>query len=192
MAAGLLAWAALHLSVPKAPRLHYFLWLYMVFNLLIPSSYIASSGVTGFGDAAELIAGHAPRILWRTGLVLLGAAFYVLSLQAAAWELKRFAGSDNSSKRLLRLLAIPYVSVGIFACCIGTLSQVTGDRNAIALAAASSLGSGAGLFRLPSAQRKMTGSTPSTAAYIHWSYAWGLAAAGVVLVFLLFVGPGLR
>lgn len=54
--AGLLAWLALHLLSAKATRLGFFLWLYMVFNLLVSSGYVAFSGVTDLGDAAELIA----------------------------------------------------------------------------------------------------------------------------------------
>ena len=48
-AAGLLAWAALHLGLVVEVRLRYFLWLYMTYSLFIVSSYIAFSGMTDFG-----------------------------------------------------------------------------------------------------------------------------------------------
>ncbi len=82
--AGLLIWLLLPLAAPKAARLRYFLWLYTVFNLFISSSYVAFSGVTDFGDAADLIAGHQPRFPWRSALVLLGSITYFLSMQATA------------------------------------------------------------------------------------------------------------
>ena len=80
--AGLLAWKALHLLSPGAARLRYFFWLYMVFNLLVSSGYVAFSGVTDFGDAAVLIAGLSPHLMWRGVLILLGAVVYFLSMRS--------------------------------------------------------------------------------------------------------------
>src|ERR1700733_3811494 len=65
--AGLLAWLVLHRLSPGAARLRYFFWLYMVFNLLVSSGYVAFSGVTDFGDAAVLIAGLSPHLMCRGG-----------------------------------------------------------------------------------------------------------------------------
>ncbi len=93
--AGLLAWLVLRLLPPNPVRLRCFLWLCMVFNLLVSSGYVAFSGVTDFGDAAELTAGLHPHFLWRGGLILLGSAVYFLSMQAAAIELNRFAAPEQ-------------------------------------------------------------------------------------------------
>lgn len=190
--AGLLTWLLLFFSAPKLARLHYFLWLYMVFNLFISSSYIAFSGVTGFGDAADLVAGHQPRLLWRGGLVLLGSTAYFLSMQGAARQLKQFAGSDNERRCLYRLVSIPYGSAGVFACCAGLLNQTMKHGLAIEMALLSSFASGSGLFYLPYAQRRMTSAIPSQIAYVRWNGAWGIAGAFVVTIFLLFIGPGLK
>ncbi len=46
---GLLAWFGLHRLPLNATTLRYFLWLYMVFDLLVSSGYVAFSGVTGAG-----------------------------------------------------------------------------------------------------------------------------------------------
>jgi hypothetical protein len=78
-AAGMFAWLVLRQLSPDAATLRYFFWLYMVFDLFISSGYIAFSGVTDFGDAATIIAGFRPHIVWRVVLVLLGAATYYLS-----------------------------------------------------------------------------------------------------------------
>jgi hypothetical protein len=191
-AAGLLAWMAFHLISPGAARLRYFFWLYMVFNLLISSGYVAFSGVTDFGDAAVLIAGLSPHIVWRGGLILLGSMVYFLSMRATALELKRFAGLDDASSRLFRLVWVPYVTAGVFACCAGALNRTMGHGAAIGLAAASSFGAGFGLLRLPDMQRSMTvkGSPPTV--YLNWGAAWGVTAALVVVIFLFFIGPGLK
>jgi hypothetical protein len=189
---GLLAWLVLHLLSPGAARLRYFFWLYMVFNLLISSGYVVFSGVTNFGDAAVLIAGLHPHIMWRSGLILLGSVVYFLSMQAAALELKRFAGVGVESKRLSRLVWIPYATAGVFACCTGALNRTMGHGVAIGLAAASSFGGDVGILRLPDMQRGMASKGPSPTVYLKWSAAWGVAAAVVIVVFLFFIGPGLE
>src|SRR5258708_7563725 len=134
--AGLLAWLVLHLLSAGAARLRYFFWLYMVFNLLISSGYVVFSGVTDFGDAAVLITGLSPHLMWRGVLILLGAVVYFLSMRATASELKRFAGLGDANKRLSRLVLIPYVTAGVFACCAGALNQTMPHGAAIGLAAA--------------------------------------------------------
>jgi hypothetical protein len=190
--AGVLVWLMLHRSAPEASRLRYFLWLYMVFNLLVSCGYVAFSGVTDFGDAAVLIAALHPAIVWRGALVLIGSVLYFLSMRAAALELRQFAGPDEGTRRLIRLVWIPYVSAGIFACCTGALNHTMGHATAIGLAAASSFGGSLGLLRLPDMQRGMPSIGPSPAVCLHWSSAWGVAAALVIVVFLVFIGPGLE
>ena len=190
--AGLLAWLVLHRLSPAAVRLRYFFWLYMVFNLLVSSGYVAFSGVTDFGDAAVLVAGLSPHLIWRGVLILLGAAVYFLSMRAAAFELTRFAGPHDGSRRLSRLVWIPYAAAGVFACCAGALNRTMGHGAAIGLAAASSFGAAWGILRLPDMQRGMASKGLSPTGYLNWSAAWGVAAVVVILVFLLFIGPGLK
>ena len=190
--AGLLAWLVLHLLSQDAIRLRYFFWLYMVFNLLVSSGYVVFSGVTGIGDAAELTAGLHPQIVWRGGLILVGSAVYFLSMVAGASELKRFSGVDNGSRRLSRLVWIPYATTGIFACCTGALNQTMGHGVAVGFAAASSFGVGFGMLRLPDMQRGMASKELSPTVYLNWSAAWGVVAAVVIVVFLFIIGPGLK
>ena len=190
--AGLLAWMMLQRLPRSTPRLRYFFWLYMVFNLLISSGYVAFSGVTDYGDAAVIIADLKAHIVWRGVLILLGAVVYFLSMRATASELKRFAGLDDGSRRLFRLVWIPYVTASIFACCAGALNQTMGHGTAPGLAAASSFGAGMGMLWLPDMLRGMTLSAPAPSDYLRWSAAWAAAAAVVVVAFLAFIGPGLK
>jgi hypothetical protein len=62
----------------------------------------------------------------------------------------------------------------------------------IGLAAASSLGAGLGMFRLPAMQRGVAIGAPETRIYLGWSATWVLAAAVVVAGFMIFIGPGLE
>jgi hypothetical protein len=189
--AGLLAWLVLRRISRRAAGLRYFLWLYMVFNLLVSSGYILFSGVTNYGDAAVMIAGLEPSLLWRGGLIVFGAVVYFLSMRAAALELKRFAGFDHGGRRLFRLVWIPYASAGIFACCSAALNQTMGHLVAIGLAAASSFGGAWGILQLPDMQRGMGSPDLAPTRYLGVSAAWVGAAAVVTLGFLVFIGPGL-
>jgi hypothetical protein len=190
--AGLVAWFVLRTVSTIAGRLRCFLWLYMAFSLFVSSGYVLFSGVTDFGDAAVLIAGLRPPLLWRGGLILLGAVIYFLSMRVAAVELKRLAGADTDPKRLWRLVWIPYATAGVFACCCGGLNQTMGVGSAVGLAAASSFGAGFGLLRLPDMPRGWVAKEVLPSRYLSWSPIWGGAAVVTIVVFILFIGPGLR
>ncbi len=190
--AGLIASLILHLPALRSTTTRYFLWLLVVFNLLISTSYVAFSGFTHFGDAAELIAGHQPRLAWHISLVLIGAVTYFLAMQLSARELRRFAGLDFRQARLFRLVWIPYLSAGVFALCTAATHRTPGAGLACEMAALSSFASGAGIFWLPEGAIRIPFAAAAQSAYLRWSRAWGIAAAVVVLVFLLFLGPGLH
>jgi len=189
--AGLLSWLVLRSASSITGRLRYFVWLYMAFSLFVSSGYVLFSGVTNFGDAAVLIAGLQPALLWRGGLILLGAVIYFVSMRVAAAELNRLAGTDKDPKRLWRLVWIPYVTAGVFACCCAALNQTMGLGSALGLAAASSFGGGLGLLRLPDMQRGLLKPSSPT-LYLTWSTPWGIAAAVTIALFLYVVGPGIK
>ncbi len=208
-AAGLLAWLVLHLLSPEFARLRCFFWLYMVFNLFDSSGYVAFSGFINFGDAAEIIAKLQPLMVWRGGLILVGSVVYYLSMRLAAFELKRFAGLDDGMGRLFRFVWIPYVSAGVFACCLGAVTQTMAygvglavaspamnqtmrHGAALGLAAVSSFGAGSGMFGIPEMQRAMVLRTSSPTVYVNWNATWGVVAAVLIVGFLVFIGPGLR
>lgn len=189
--AGLLSWLALRFLPGRLANLRCFLWLFMVFNLLASSGYVAFSGATDFGDAAVLIRGLEPFLVWRGALFLLGAALYYGSMWAAAFELRRFAGSDNEGARLNRLVWIPYLTAGVLACCAGALNTTMPPGLALKLAVASSFGAGLGMLRLPDLQRGIAMRTPMPATYVNWSFLWAIAAALTATIFMMVLGPGL-
>ncbi len=190
--AGLLAWLAVRLLPRDATRTRYFVWLTMMFDLLIASGYVAYSGVTNIGDAVEYIARLHPYAVWRGALVLLGSVVYSLSMLAGAFELGRFAGVGDGGRRLFRLVWIPYVTVGVFACCTGALNHTMGHGAALGFAVASSFGAGTGLLFLPNVLRGMGLKGRSASGYVGWNVGWGVAAAVVVLAFVLFLGLGVE
>jgi hypothetical protein len=190
--AGVLAWLLSHRLPAEAVRLRYFLWLYMIFSLFVSSGYVAFSGITDFGDAAVIIASLKPHIIWRVVLILLGAGVYYMSMRLAASELKRFVGTHDGSRSFFRLVWIPYVTAGVFACCAGALNRTMAPGVALGLAAASSFGAGFGMLRLPDMQRQMSMRTTIAGDYLSWSVGWVLAALVVVAAFLFIIGPGVE
>src|SRR5947209_2777619 len=64
-------------------NLRYFLWIFAALNLLPGAGYFLFSGVFGFGDWNEVIAGLPHQALWRIGMAAFGAVLYV----AVVWLL---------------------------------------------------------------------------------------------------------
>jgi hypothetical protein len=191
-AGGLLAWLALRtLPARGFAALRSVLWLYMAFDLLISSGYIAFSGVADFGDSAVLIAGLSPHYLWRALLILIGAVIYYFSVWAALLELGRFVGSDERNRRLKRFVRIPYLAAGVFACCAGALNKTMTPGLAVGLALASSFGAGIGMVRLPylRAASRLKASVPGF--HVTRNIGWIVVAAVLGAIFLVILGPGL-
>jgi len=192
LGAGLLAWLTLRrLDSRGLDNLRSFLWLYMVFDMLMSSGYVAYSGVTNFGDGAVIIAGLTPRFLWRGLLILTGAAIYYFSMWAAALELRRFVGSDHDARRIKRILWIPYLAAGAFACCAGALNRTEAPGLALELALISSFGAGFGMVRLPNLRLAIALKVPVPGSYVRWSVAWVVAATVVGASFMVVLGSGL-
>ena len=203
---GLLAWLVLHRVPSNAARLRYFLWLCMTLSLFISSGYVAFTGILNAGDAAELVAPLHHPLLWRSIVFLLGSTAYFVSMRGSAYELRRFAGTDDHMHRLFRLVWIPYASVGIFACCTIAMNRIIGHGvsglavaspglnrtvGLVGLALASSFGAGSGMFGLPPMSRQRSLSISAPAQYVQWNVPWGAIAGTVVLLFLFIIGPGL-
>src|ERR1700744_2183891 len=82
----LIAWIFLRAMPERLVALRLWFLLFMAFGLLISSGYVLMSGVTGFGDAAVIIAGLSPQGWWRAGLVVGGATTYYASMWICGLE----------------------------------------------------------------------------------------------------------
>src|SRR5271154_417447 len=83
------------------PATRYFLVLAMAGNLFTGTGYFFFSGVSNFGDWAEVIRGFQPHWMWQLGLVVLGVASYWASMLLVAAKLKSF---QQASPQRLRVL----------------------------------------------------------------------------------------
>jgi hypothetical protein len=131
-------WLLLRWPRSYSPAMRYFLVLTMAVNLFTGTGYFFFSGVTNFGDWAEVIRGLEPHWMWRTGLVVIGIASYYASMLLVAQEMRPFMG------RLRALVWTPYIAEGILAA-LGGLLNPAGLFYVIASALPSTLGANAGL-----------------------------------------------
>lgn len=111
LAAGLIFWFVLHTAKNASTPTRYFLLISCAFNLFSGTGYFFFSGVTNFGDWADVISGLQPRWLWRALLVVLGAVAYYVALRVVGGGLVRYVGVPKEQQRRLRkLTVVPYFS----------------------------------------------------------------------------------
>ncbi len=172
------------------PATRYFLVLAMAGNLFTGTGYFFFSGVSNFGDWAEVIRGLHPHWLWRVGLVALGVASYYVSMLLVRAELQVFRELDTSLKRIRRLSWTPYVTDGILAG-IGGLFNPLGVFYVIASALPSTLGANAGLLSVPSMMGRPRRTVEQTIGPVRRSVAWIATGLTASLLFMFVLGRGL-
>jgi hypothetical protein len=99
----------------------YFFWLLAVLNLLPGAGYFLFSGVSGFGDWSQVIAGFAHPVAWRIGMTIFGATLYVLFVRLIAISLKRFVKTRSEYNTVGRL---PYYAARLFSCIAGAFDPL--------------------------------------------------------------------
>ena len=172
-----------------SPALRYFLVLAMTGNLFTGTGYFFFSGVTGFGDWQQVIAGQHPQWAWRLALVALGMASYYGSMLLVASKLRPFIPDDPGWRRLRGLAWLPYITDAMLSFFAG-LPNPAGFFYVIASALPSTLGANAGLLSLPSIMRGWKRREAEAVPPIRRSAAWIAAAAVVCLVYIVVLGPG--
>ena len=189
LAASLVFWIALRGAARASVRLRFFLFTSLAFNLLAGAGYLFFSGVSNFGDWAEVIAALPAHWFWRALLVVVGIASYFGAVLLVGTTLVRFVGVPrNATRRLLKLTLIPYFSA-VFLLCAGGLLNPIGMQLMWQSALPAAAGAHSGLlwlrYYIP---RRTVPERPSDG--IARSYGWIMMAVGLSLVFILVVGRG--
>lgn len=182
---GAIFWLLLLKPQHYRPATRYFLVMAMAGNLFTGTGYFLFSGVSNFGDWAQVIQGLRPHWMWQVGLVVLGVVSYFLSFLLVAAKLKPFQGPGASS-RVRALCWTPYFTDGVLAG-LGGLLNPLGLFYVVASALPSTLGANAGLLSLPSAMPGLVrrwGREDEEVQPIQRSLVW---IAGAVIASLLFV-----
>lgn len=169
--------------------LRYFLVLAMGDNLFGGTGYFLFSGVSNFGDWADVIRGLPHHWVWRTGMVVFGVVSYYASMLLVRSELWAFREFDPGTSRMRRLCWTPYFTDGALAG-LGGLMNPLGLFYVIASALPSTLGANAGLLSLPSMMRGRR-AVENKSGPVSRSFGWIIAGAIGCLVFVFVIGRGI-
>jgi hypothetical protein len=190
---GAIFWLLLLKPRNYPPAARYFLVLAMAGNLFTGTGYFLFSGVSNFGDWADVIHGLQPHWVWRVGLILLGVASYFAAFLLVAAKLKPFREMEAGSRRFRMLCWTPYFTDGALAG-LGGLLNPLGLFYVIASALPSTLGANAGLLSLPSSMPGLIrrwGRGEEEVQPIQHSFSWIAAAIAASLLFVLVLARGL-
>ena len=190
LAAGMVFWMALRSARGASVRWRFFLLISLAFNLFAGTGYFFFSGVTNFGDWAQVIVGLPAHWLWRTVLVIVGMASYFGAVLVVGIGLVRYVGVPrNESRRLRKLTLIPYFSAVLLVCTAGLLNPI-GIQLVWQSALPATAGAKSGLlwlrYYIPRGtvpQRRLDS--------IDRSYAWITVAVVLSLVFVFVLGRGI-
>jgi hypothetical protein len=177
-------WFALRRPRSYSPAMRYFLVLTMAANLFAGTGYFFFSGVTNFGDWAEVIKGWQPHWAWQVGLVVVGVISYYASMLLVAAELRPFLG------RLRALAWTPYITEGVLAG-LGGLLNPAGLFYVIASALPSTLGANCGLLALPGIMHGWKCPEQDRAGPVPRSMPWIVVGAVASALFIFVLGRGL-
>lgn len=125
LAAALVFWLALRSARRASTPVRYFLLITCAFNLFTGTGYFFFSGVTNFGDWADVISGLRSHALWRALLVVVGALSYYAAVRLVGAGLVRYVGIPRDQHRRLRkLMFVPYFTAIVLASVAGLLNPL--------------------------------------------------------------------
>jgi hypothetical protein len=188
--AGLLFWIALRGRPKASPWLRYFLLLGCAFNLFTGTGYFFFSGVSNFGDWAQVIAGLSHHGLWRALLVVVGATSYYGAVRLVGTSLVRYVGIPRSQpSRLRKLMMLPYFTSILLACGSALLNPF-GLHLVWQSALPATMGGGSGLLWLQYYIPK-DAAPQRTPQSIGRNYPWIATAIVLGTTYVAIFGPGL-
>jgi hypothetical protein len=195
LAAAFLLWIALRAARNTSARVHFFLLIAMAFNLFTGTGYFFFSGVTNFGDWAQVIAGMHPYWLWRTMLIAVGVAAYYCAMVIVGISLVHFLGvSPGDNARIRRLMILPYLSALVLEGVAGCLNPI-GLRLVFESALAATAGANAGMlwiqYYIPKRTIPGPNHQPDHQA-IRRNYAWIVVAGVLAIAFIFILGRGIH
>ena len=190
LAAGAILWFALTRVREASIEIRYFLLIACLFNLFDGTGYFFFSGVTNFGDWAQVIAGMHPQWMWRTLLFVVGVATYYGAVLVAGLGFAKYLGVSVKNPRLLRLTLLPYLTA-VAVIGISGLFNPIGIQLVWLSALPASAGAHSGMlwfrYYIP---RSIVVS--GSAEPISRSYRWILTAVPVCLLFVFVLGRGIN
>lgn len=190
LAEALVFWLALRAARNVSPQTRVFLFAACTFNLFTGSGYFFFSGVSNFGDWAQVVAGLQPHWLWMVLLTVAGATGYYFSMRAMGAALVRYVGIPREERpRMKRLTWNLYFSALALSVAAGLMNPL-GVKVVLESAVAASAGGNAGLLWLRYYVPK--GTAPLRAEEsVRRSYGWIATAAVLAVPYIFLLGRGI-
>ena len=191
LAFALVFWLLLRASSNASPTLRFFFLITMSFNLLTGTGYFFYSGVSNFGDWAQVIQGLQAHWLWRVGLIVLGIVSYYGAILVIGSNIVRYMGvALNDARRFRRLTWLPYFSAIVIDGVAGLFNPF-GIRYVFLSALAATAGGQSGLlwlrYYIPRSIQPGPDNQP-----IPRSYTWILFSIACGAIFVGVFGPGVH
>lgn len=188
--AAFVCWLLLRAAKNARPSVRFFFLITMAFNLLAGTGYFFYSGVSNFGDWAEVIAGLQPHWLLRVALVVVGVASYYGAIVLVGTSTVRLMGvAASDAQRFRRLLWFPYFAALIIDGIAGIFNPF-GWQYVFLSALAATAGGNCGLLWLRHYIPERV--QPGERALISRSYTWITVAAVLAIIFVVIFGPGVH
>jgi hypothetical protein len=167
-------------------NLRYFLWILAALNLLPGAGYFLFSGIFGFGDWNEVIRDVPGHAALRIGMVIGGAALYVLVVRLLAVAIECFLVERSSYNTVGR---VPYYAAGLFSSAAG-LWDPLGMRLLLVSTIPAAFGGSSGLMWADA----LVPRTPATqpVLFVRRDRVWWIAALIIGVGYIAVLGPGVR
>lgn len=169
----------------------YCLWLFGVVCLM-NSGYLVYSGVANAGDWTSVIVGLQPALPWRLATGAVGVIFYTTAIRiavhsAAPW----IANGDASIADLRRVIGVSYVTGGVLLV-LGSAFNPVGREPIVLSGIGASFGLTLGLLLVPGILASQVKEPGWISGALELQPAWIAVALVVGIVFVGFLGPGVR
>ncbi len=184
---------AMYLSTLAGRRanIRYFLWLLGCFNLLDGAGYFLFSGITGFGDWQQVIAGLPHYLALRIAMSLFGAALYYYVVVLMARLLRPFAPTNDYARSHYNTLGrLPYYAACAFYCLAGAFDPL-GIKLLLISTIPAAFGGDSGFMWADSPLYRSPALTTPPLTVLRQP-AWWIAAILIGLAYILTMGRGIN
>jgi hypothetical protein len=174
----------------SSANLRYFLWLLGCFNLMDGAGYFLFSGIIGFGDWQEVIAGLPHYVALRIAMSLFGAVLYYFVVALMMRLLRPFCPTDSYANSHYNTLArLPYYAACAFYCLAGAFDPL-GIKLLLISTIPAAFGGNSG-FMWGDSVLSRTPSLSTPPLIITRQPAWWIAAILIGILYILILGRGI-